>query len=611
MWIKFKNIHFLVMIAGLALINSFAIYAQDNDQFQLAIQYYDNGELEKSKGILQDLAKNRKNIPMIHDTYFDVLLKAADYSDAEKYISKVLKQFPDNILYQIDRGRLKNIQGDKEGATKIFNNIINEVKDDQYKTRLAAQSFYNSELTDLAIKVYLEGRRVSGNPDDYAIELANIYRRLNQKDKMIQEYLNFVNQNPSNINYVKNVLQNLLTEEEDLVSLENVLYDLIQKDPDKQMYSDLLIWVNLQQKNFYGAFIQARAYDKRLKTGGSSVMEIGIIALENQDFANAVKAFNYIIEEYPSGLSYEISRRFLIKSREELVKNSYPLDITEIEKLIRDYQELIDDIGLTATTLEAMRSKALLHAFYLNEKDSAIKLLKKVINYTSVDDDLRSKSKLDLGDIFLLKGEHWESTLLYSQVEKEQKEQPLGYEAKLRNAKLSYYKGDFKLAEGHLDVLKLATTREIANDAISLSLLIKDNTIMDTTSAAMKDYAAIELLLFQNQAPRALDSLNAMLETYPGHSLTDEIYWLQSKIYMQMGEFRQAITLLQEIVDQYNYDILSDDAYFLIGSIYDRQLQDKEKAMEVYQSFLTKHPGSIFTAEARKRFRELRGDFIN
>ena len=47
--------------------------------------------------------------------------------------------------------------------------------------------------------------------------------------------------------------------------------------------------------------------------------------------------------------------------------------------------------------------------------------------------------------------------------EKIQKENPVGYEAKLKNAKLSYYKGNFSLAQSHLDILKEATTRERGN----------------------------------------------------------------------------------------------------------------------------------------------------
>jgi TolA-binding protein len=79
---------------------------------------------------------------------------------------------------------------------------------------------------------------------------------------------------------------------------------------------------------------------------------------------------------------------------------------------------------------------------------------------------------------------------------------------------------------------------------------------------------------------------------------------------MDMGDFTTSINMLQNIVDNYGSDILGDDALFLIGSIYEDQLNEKEKAMEVYKTFLREYPGSNKAAEARKRFRTLRGDFL-
>lgn len=80
---------------------------------------------------------------------------------------------------------------------------------------------------------------------------------------------------------------------------------------------------------------------------------------------------------------------------------------------------------------------------------------------------------------------------------------------------------------------------------------------------------------------------------------------------MQRGEFAESIALLEKIVSDYPDDVLSDDAYFLQGEIYERHLANKDKAMEIYREFLNKFPGSVYAAEARKRFRMLRGDFSN
>jgi outer membrane protein assembly factor BamD (BamD/ComL family) len=200
--------------------------------------------------------------------------------------------------------------------------------------------------------------------------------------------------------------------------------------------------------------------------------------------------------------------------------------------------------------------------------------------------------------------------LLYYQVEKTQKEQPLGYEAKLRNAKVSYYKGEFELAKEHLDVLKIATTREIANDALYLSLLIRDNLIEDSTGALLSSYSGISLLLYQNKYQQALDSLQAMLIQYPNSTLTDDIYFEQAKIYRKIGQFDSAIEALKFIMKNFPDEMITDDALMLLANIYDEDLKEKEKAKEVYQTIFVNYPNSVFSDQARKRFRTLRGDKI-
>jgi outer membrane protein assembly factor BamD (BamD/ComL family) len=377
------------------------------------------------------------------------------------------------------------------------------------------------------------------------------------------------------------------------------------------MYSDLLIWYYIQQKDFSKAFFQARSMDKRMKLEGAKLTEIGMISLQNKDYKSASTVYEYLVKEYPQSPSYPIYRRYLIMSREELVKNTFPINKDQIQSLIVDYQRLIGDIGKTQQSAEAMRNMALLYGFYLDNKDTALYYLQEAVKYARQNSELIAKCKIDMGDIYLLKNEPWEATLLYSQVEKSNKEQPIGYEAKLKNAKLSYYKGEFELAQGHLDILKLATSREIANDAMDLSLLIQDNLAMDTVGEAMKEYASAELLLFQNKDQEALRKLEIMNEKYKGHSLADEILWLEAQVYMRGNENLKAVEKLEKIVTNYGRDILGDDAQFLMAKLLEEKLNDKGKAMELYQNHLVKYPGSIYSVEARKRFRQLRGDNIN
>jgi hypothetical protein len=470
-----------------------------------------------------------------------------------------------------------------------------------------------------------------------------LYRIRGEKDLMVQEYLGYVTQSSANIQYVKNVMQALLSKPDELESLEKILYDRVQRSPDVEVYSDLLIWVTIQQKNFNAAFIQARAYDKRYKNEGEKTMEVARVALDNKDYKNAAKIYRYVAREYQGSSNYLMASLGLIKTREEEIKATYPVNKDSVQTLIGDYEKFITQYPDNAYSLEAQRSKALLYATYLDRKNDAVMTLESLISNPKVSSYLKSKAKLDLGDIYLLSNETWESTLLYSQVEKIQRENTLGYEAKLRNAKLYYFKGDFKLAQEHLDILKEATTREIANDAMELSMRIKENIAFDSVGEALKKYAFIELLLYQNKINEALTALESFGEpqekwmtkkdafeqnlvainsqgdsvlvktsgSLNTASIMDDVYWLEANIRMKRGEFTESIMLLQKIVTDYPDDVLADDAFFLQGDIYDRQVKDKDKAMEIYREFLNKFPGSVFAAEARKRFRTLRGDFGN
>lgn len=609
---SFQKIWRIAVLILLVFYTALPTYAQQNDNIRLANQYFEQGELEKALSMYQELAKNPENIPFIHENYLELLINAQEFKEAENYLQKQVRSRNNSERYQLDLAQLYENRGDGKKATSLYNQLIEEAAGNSYKTNLLAQLFYGKRMYERALETYKRAREQqkdeSGN---FALQIANLYGVLGNKDLMIEEYFQYIDQNPRNIEYVKNRLQNVLTEPEDMQAFESMLYEKVQKHPDNMNYSDLLIWVNLQQKNFYGAFIQARAIQKRLKTGGSKLIEIGVISIDNEDYKTAIRIFEYVAAEFKHGTDYFVASRYIIKAREELVKHTYPVEREDILKLVNDYQNLVEEIGLNNTSLEALNSKALLHAFYLDQEDSAISILKKIIEIPRVSPKLRAQSKLSLGDIYLLTGEPWEATLLYSQVEKEHKDEPLGYEAKLKNAKLSYYKGEFGLAQGHLDVLKQATTREIANDAMDMSLLIKNNSVLDTSDHALKQYADAELMLFQNKKERSLERLESLLKEFKGHSLTDEILFLQANILLELGEYTQAVDKLSQVVESWNHDILADDAFFLRARIYEEYLDDKDKAKEHYREFLTKYPGSLFVAEARKRFRKLRGDFVN
>lgn len=604
----------ILIVACIIISNS--TNAQTNDPVQIAKEYYNQGELEKAKKEFQKLARNRRYIPRIHDTYFKLLLTVEDFDGAEKYLKGIIKNNPSNFIYEVDLGVLYRTLNDDDKANELLDGVIEKVttKAAQEKksneARFLAQVFFERNFREKALDTYIKGRQALGQEDLFALDLASVYRLMNKKQPMISEYLNFSKNQPQNLNYVKNSLQRYLQEPEDLDTLEMTLYDVIQKEAGNSTYNNLLVWTHLQQKNFPAALRQARALDKRLANNGDNIMNVAMISFRNADYKSSKKAFGYIIEEFPESSSRRLASRYVLLSEEEVLKSSYPVDTDAIRNLISRYNTFISESRDVFSVMESQRRVALLQAFQLNEIDNAIETLTNMLDQQVGRHKVVAEAKMDLADIYLLNKEPWESILLYGQVERMFKDEPLGYMAKLKSAKLSYFKGDFELAQSNLDILKLATSREIANDALDLSILIKNNTVFDSTDLVMQEYANIELMLFQNQNEEALMAMDSMLTKYNYHSIVDEVLYLQAQTQRELGNFQKSLDALNKLNEAHYFEILGDDALFLTGVIHQDDLGDDETAMTFYNDLLTKFPGSIYVAEARTRFRELRGDFI-
>jgi TolA-binding protein len=184
----------------------------------------------------------------------------------------------------------------------------------------------------------------------------------------------------------------------------------------------------------------------------------------------------------------------------------------------------------------------------------------------------------------------------------------LGQEAKFRNARLAYYKGEFEWAKAQLDVLKAATSKLISNDALELSLLIGDNLVFDTTGDGLRMFSRADLWMYQNKLADALATLDSLEVAFPSSSLSDDILYRKATIALRQSRFTDAAKLFDQIIANYKKDILADNALFKLAEINEKNLGNTARAMEMYKELMTDFPGSLFVVEARKRFRTLRGD---
>jgi len=580
------------------------VYAQGND-LQLAQQYTLNGEPLKALDIYQKLYKQDNE--GYYPYYVKCLITLKKFDDAESITKKMIRKYPEDNQYVITLGDVYTQSGDIAKANALYDDLLKKLPADQTAITSLAMQFYQSSNIDYAIKTIEQGRKVLGDNNVFAFSLIPLYRYKGDKEALVNEYLNILQGTPAYITSAENTMSAMFENDTDYNVLKSALLKRIQKQPEVTVYIDLLIWQYLQQKDFDQALNQSIALNRRNNDDGTSIFELCHTLVGNNAFDAAIRGYDYLIAKGKDNQYYVPAKIELINAKEQKITSGKytQADLLDLEK---DYTDLLAEFGNGSNTAFAAQRLARLQAFKLHKFADAQKLLEDITNIPGLNTELLASCKLDLGDIYLITGKQWDATLLYSQVEKDFPNTDIGEDAKFRNAKLSYYTGDFEFAKLQLDVLKAATTQLIANDALNLSLLISDNLHADSAGNALKIYARADLLIFAEEPDKAIQTLDSIDKKFPGNAMSNDILMAKARILIQQKDYNDAVPLLKKIVEDSPTNLWADDAVFMLGDIYDNQLNNKIQAKAYYQKIITDYPGSLWINEARKRFRIIRGD---
>jgi len=588
--------------------------AQSQQDVQLADQYFSNAEFDKAVVLYEKLWSKNPGNSQFYQNYLTCLTELKQYDDAEKMIRKQTKKFPDDLSLYVDLGGIYQKQGNQKAANAQYEEAISKITPNMPQITKLANRFITGSQLDYAIETYQKGRKIfnAEGSDLFLPDLASLYNKKGDVHDAVKTYLDILESDPNQKEYVQGQLQPLLENNEYSKELQSELYSRIQKKPDAEQLSDLLVWFFVQKKDFASAFQQVKALDKRNKEDGNRVFQFAQSAFDEGNYDAALNAYRYIItEKGKASYLYLPARTSELNTEKTKITILHNYTNEELKQLETKYQAYLDEFGKAPQTLVTMRDYANLEAKFLHDPDKAISILKEAIDISTSDRKLNGYLKLDLGDYQLIQGQEWEAMLLYGQVDKAFHDEPLGEEARFKNAKLSFYMGDFDWSQTQLDILKSATTELVSNDAIALSVFITDNMGLDTTPDAMKIYSRADLLIFQNRNDEAIVTLDSLTREFPNHSLNDDVLFEKGRIYLSEQKYTEAAAMFDVIDSTYSFDLLGDDALFQLAELEQNYLNNKDKAMELYKEILTKYKGSIYTVEARKRFRELRGDEVN
>ena len=604
-----------------SFLYTFCSFAQVSElDLQLAHKYYIDAEYEKAILYYNKIAEDPNYKLKIYSNYYSSFIELKQLKNAEKLCKDIIKDFPNKLNTVVDLAIVFGLDNKLDKKSQILDKAIKQISD---------QTLYNDALdlglafekigdTDRALLTYLNFEASNKrNVFSFHSKIALLYNKKGEISKMINTFFEMLDQGDNFLATVQNGLINSIDFQNNLKEkeiLRKFIIQKIQSNSQKTVYIELLSWFYITNNDYENAFIQIKSLDKKLNMNGSQVLELGNISLNNKNYDIAVKSFEYVIEksstienklEAKNKKLLSIKRKLLAGNNiiiEELkeLKSNYILTLSQLEFTNNNFNNSIRKYNLLIDLSE-------IEAYYLNEINPAKEHLKTAILIPRLKEKLKAEAKLKLADILLLEDNIWEASLKYLQIERQFKDDPLGHLAKFKNAQVYYFSGEYDWCQSQLDVLKASTSKLIANDALELSVLISDNFNMDTSELAMKLFSYADMLSAQQQYSKAIILYDSVLNNYENHSLNDEILFRKAKINLKQHNYSHAINNLLEIEKKFPNSILLDNSLFLAGCIYQENIKDFDSAKKYFKTILFEHQGSLYTAEARKRFRKLAG----
>ena len=580
------------------LLFSLVAFSQNE---QLAQNYFDRGEFEKAMVSYEDLLKSQPG----NGTYFQKLVECyqqlQQFDKAEKAIQERFDKYKQSILL-VELGYNYQLQKDEIKAKKYYDQALDKIQKNANEVYGIAYSFEKKALVDYALQAYQTAFELDPKLN-FNFQMALLYGQKGNTDMMIEKFLTESFNNPQNLPMIQNQLSRFMTEDGDEKFNETLRKALVLKTQKNQdlFWNDYLSWFYVQQKEYGKAFIQQKAIYKRNPESFSNIVDLAQMAIDDNDQLAAKEILTFVLDNTQNLDVLIQANSYLMEMKiSHALEKEYPAINDELDLLIKQF-------GVSPYSLSLLKLQANFSAFHLNNPEKAKTILKNAMEMP-LNRYQMAEVKMELADILLFEEKFNQALIYYSQIESDMNGDVVGQEANLKTAKTSYFKTDFEWASHQLKVLKSATSQLIANDAMDLFLLISDNTVEDSTQVALKKFARADFLLYKNKNQEAMLQFQTILKEHKGEEIEAVTLLRIGKIYEKLGNFNAALEQYKLIIDKHKEGIFVDEALYFAAEIYNFQFKEVEKAKPLYEEIIFKHEDSIYFVEARKKYRQLRGD---
>ncbi len=588
----------------LFLVIYLPVIAQQSDS-QLAYSYYQNKEYAKAAELFLQLYERTKAAQYL-DYHVISLINGKEYEKAEEVLKKYLKTDSKNRDFLVNLGFIYDQQGNRKKAEAYFEDALKTLTGNRNDIVVLANKFRSIREYDWAIRTYRKGRELLKNPSEFIIEIGDNYLMERDFENMFRLYTEGLETNPALLNNITSMLGFARSYDVN-GNADNVIREGLRKiflrEAYPPVFDELGIWYALQTKAYDEAFQRALRLNQLQSDKLYTYQTIAQEAFREKEYEIAIRSWQQLLNREKENPYYQTARREIFHSKYAL-ERSRPGEPERFLALAKEGEAFLAWNGYTPVNVETLLMLSDLYAYDLHLPDSANRILEKGISIRNLDVLRQNLLKSKRADLLAYMDNAWEAVILYTQIEKANPNNDIGYEAKLKKAFLAYYAGDLEWAKAQFDALKGSTTKLTANDAIRMSHFINMHYDGEEENSALRELARMEYLIYRGKTAEAIPGLDSLIGLSDQPAIVDNATLSKANLLLSLFRTEEAETLFEKLRTNSTETFIRAEALFRLAGL-EAERGNLPEALRHYRELVSEYPGSIYSVEAGNRYREL------
>ncbi len=597
---------------------AFSLYAQqsllDQNQFMLAESYEQRRDFAKAVEIIETLNKKDPTNIQYFNKLNSLYLQLKKYDESVLLINSRILLTPQDISLYGLLGSTYYTAGDRTKAYQVWDDATEKFKSNQMIFRVIANYAIEKRDFEKAIEFLNSGKGISKDPFLYSYDLGELYQITMRYREAAGEYCDLIKANQSQYQQIES---KILLYSNKPNALDETIEVVEKYQSDNISFSYLLARLHIEKKNYDSAFDLYKEIDRKQNTRGKDLFSFGDFVYRDGEYKTASEVFKFLIDNYVDQQNIPLAKLGYAKTKEALFIQKYStanlewksffipaiVEENEIEPVINAYREIVKVYQHSEVAIEATLRIGILLFHYRNDIIEAEKNLK-IITDDYPMSKFASLAFIELGNIKMQQAKLDEAEKLFQSATKLARVNAEDKSfANYQLARIFSFRNNFESARKNLLTVMDNLKDNIANDAIELSILL--NTAKNDSSN-LSLYCSAEFLSEQKRFAEA-NNLYLQLSQNPQSFVFHSIAKLRAaEMLIAIEAYSAAIADLSLIVEEAEKNIYADKALYLQGRIYQYGFKDSVKAVESYESLLTKFPKSLYLDEARQNIIELK-----